>query len=118
MNGYKAATCRHRGHCEWVSCEHCKHYMTEIDINPEQAIKVLSTEMNCVATDDCDHNCGKCKYAMEQKEILDAEAYAIKAIKTQQRLESLKSEYNAYHFDNDYWNGIKHAIDLMEKIID
>lgn len=30
------------------------------------------------------------------------------------RLESLKSEYNAYHTDSDYWQGIKYAIDIME----
>ena len=31
------------------------------------------------------------------------------------RLESLKSEYNAYHLDNDdYWRGVKHAIEIME----
>ena len=31
------------------------------------------------------------------------------------RLESLKSEYNAYHLDNnDYWRGVKHAIEVLE----
>ena len=39
-----------------------------------------------------------------------------KGIKVSRRLESLKSEYNAYHLDNnDYWRGIKHAIDIMEE---
>ena len=32
-----------------------------------------------------------------------------------QRLESLENEYNAYHFDNDYWRGIKYAIDVMRR---
>ena len=31
------------------------------------------------------------------------------------RLDSLKSEYNAYHYDNnEYWRGIKYAIDVLE----
>ena len=31
------------------------------------------------------------------------------------RLESLRSEYNAYHYDNnDYWRGIKYAINVLE----
>lgn len=34
------------------------------------------------------------------------------------RLESLKSEYNAYHIDTDYWRGIKYAIEIMEKVVD
>ena len=32
-----------------------------------------------------------------------------------QRLESLESEYNAYHTDSDYWRGIKYAIDMLSK---
>ena len=31
------------------------------------------------------------------------------------RLESLESEYNAYHLDKDeYWRGVKHAIEVLK----
>lgn len=31
------------------------------------------------------------------------------------QLESLESEYNAYHLDkNDYWRGVKHAIEVLK----
>ena len=32
-----------------------------------------------------------------------------------ERLESLESEYNAYHTNRDYWRGIKYAIDVMRR---
>jgi len=32
-----------------------------------------------------------------------------------ERLRSLESEYNAYHFDNGYWRGVKYAIDRMKE---
>ena len=32
-----------------------------------------------------------------------------------ERLESLESEYNAYHTNRDYWRGIKYAIDVMKE---
>ena len=35
--------------------------------------------------------------------------------KVLEQLESLESEYNAYHTNRDYWRGIKYAIDVMKE---
>lgn len=31
-------------------------------------------------------------------------------------VDSLESEYNAYHTDTDYWRGIRYALDVIEGV--
>lgn len=31
-------------------------------------------------------------------------------------LESLESEYKAYHTDSDYWRGVRYALDVLEGV--
>ena len=48
----------------------------------EKAITLLQNEKACVETDACDHDCGACSLAGDQKEIVEALDMAIRALDT------------------------------------
>lgn len=36
-------------------------------------------------------------------------------IRILKQIESMESEYNAYHYPNDYWRGIRYTLDIIER---
>lgn len=66
-----------------------------------EAVVILKTFRQVFDHDDVD-----------QRELLVA---AIdKAIQSLIQVEELNIEYQAYHFDDEYWRGVKHALDFFE----
>ncbi len=46
-------------------------------IPPEQVLKVLKTERNCIQRQQCDRDCAKCDLVMDSDEILQVYNYLI-----------------------------------------
>ena len=80
--------------------------------NLERIKQVLRTEHECVSR-DCNRDCGNCDLVMDSKDILQTYEKLIMLV---EQVESLKSEYLAYHLEgDDYWRGVEHSLEVLNR---
>lgn len=86
--------------------------LTSENLNLEHMKQVLKTEQECVRR-DCNRDCGNCDLVMDSNDILQAYEKLIMLV---EQVESLKSEYLAYHLEgNGYWRGVEHSLEVLNR---
>lgn len=78
---------------------------TELEKKLDEAIRATKDY-----DDEYDHG-----YRNGLRVAINTTSEYITGVEILRRLESLESEYNAYHTKSDYWRGIKYAIDVLRR---
>lgn len=81
-----------------------------------EIVELLQAEQLCVIrqnTPVCKREtagCAKCDLVQNDKTL---DAMYSDTIFMLRQLDGIRSEYDAYHYDSDYWRGIKYVLDCL-----
>ena len=86
----------------------------------EQVHDLMENELRCVQRGNyCDRDCAKCPLVKDDKELIEAYGYVIKALAQEPILDKIRAEieqeYLAEGHLSDYWDAIDKCLQIIDK---